>query len=279
MSETAEEPQIEASTSAELTAVDDGPPGTPVTPTPSLHAAMVQAFAEIKPIDRNSEGMIGRRTYNYATLAEIHSHTQPILASCGLAVLQTAIEREVNGTTFVGCETEIIHTSGEFRKTEFVIPVAGPTAQSMGSAVTYAKRYSFPFFIQADESDDDGAAASNSGGNSGGGHNGTGPPSDDDLPRAGTRSRSGPPNDGPSPVDQSDQTEALIQRPQAISLTGLATRRASEFDSVSGKEILDDIAKSKGLGNWEAMWPRIKMRQLHDVSKVIQEWEPPTTGE
>lgn len=250
------------------------------TEHPSLQAAMIHAYAEIEPIGRTAEGQVGTRTYAYATLAEIQMHVRPVLARHGLAVFQQAMTRVENNITMAGCEIEIMHVTGEVRRSEFMLPVPNATAQAVGSATTYARRYSYPFAIQADESDDDGAAASNgsySRGNAGGNYQSSGPPADDGLPIAGTQT--GGARQEEPPIDQSEPPEEMIGRTQAITLTGIATRRASDFDGVSGKDILNDIAEAKGQGNWEAMWPRIKMRQLEDVSKVIQSWEPPATSE
>lgn len=252
------------------------------TDHPNLHAAMIAAFAEIKPIDRGAEGQIQNRRYAYATLADILAHVRPILAAHGLAVYQPPIQRrdEATGTLFVGCATEIMHTSGEYRRSEFAIACPNETPQGMGSVLTYARRYSYPFFIQADEDDDDGAAGQPN--HSQSGERSRIPPSEDDLPRAGTTRRSSSPAASePSAVGQSDSQgsegdeDPHIERPQAITLTGLATRRAQQFDGVSGADILSAIAKDKNRGTWAAMWPFIRMSQVNAVSKLIQEWEPP----
>lgn len=124
-------------------------------------------------------------------------------------------------------------------------------------------------------------------------------PREDDLPRAGTVKRTPPagpradqrPAPEPAfaakpastppaePAEPKDPAENPIGRPQAITLTGIASRRALEFEGVTGIDILNDIARQKELGTWESMWPRIKMRQIPAVSKAIQGWEPPVRRE
>lgn len=79
----------------------------------------------------------------------------------------------------------------------------------------------------------------------------------------------------PSPSAADSPGDEFIGDAQAATLLGIASRRAVTFPGVSGSDILNDIAHQKNQGDWGAMWPRIRMRQMKAVSAVIQAWEPP----
>ena len=94
----------------------------------------------------------------YADLAAIRDATIPALSSNGLSMVQYTKMRGDN----VYLHTMLLHTSGQFIESEYPLPSAADKPQVMGSAVTYAKRYSWAAMcaISADE-DDYGNAASN----------------------------------------------------------------------------------------------------------------------
>jgi hypothetical protein len=90
----------------------------------------------------------------YADLAEIRDTVTPALSKHGIAV--------VNGTdaTEGGLHvvTRLIHKSGQWIESRF--PIAYDKPQTMGSAITYGKRYNLAAVanIAADEDDDANAA-------------------------------------------------------------------------------------------------------------------------
>jgi len=94
----------------------------------------------------------------YADLAEVVRPTAPILAEHGLSVIQGIGYDE-------GCQdtltTTLAHISGEYFSTTMRLYVPKSDPQGQGSAVTYARRYSYMAILGlvADE-DDDGNAAS-----------------------------------------------------------------------------------------------------------------------
>lgn len=61
----------------------------------------------------------------------------------------------------VHCVSVLGHSSGQFMTSELVIVVTKKDAQGIGSAITYARRYSFSAVIGLSQEDDDGNAASN----------------------------------------------------------------------------------------------------------------------
>lgn len=104
----------------------------------------------------------GGRASKYADLASIIEAALPALNKAGIGVLQPArLTRE--GVVVV---TRLQHKSGQFFESELTMPAVnrnGFTAQTVGSAITYARRYSFQSLICLAANDDDGNAASDVG--------------------------------------------------------------------------------------------------------------------
>lgn len=94
----------------------------------------------------------------YASLAEVIDTAKPVLAKHGLAVIQLPAFRENIG--HVLC-TRIIHSSGQWIEDEMRLNPIKDDPQGLGSALTYARRYSIPGVCMiASEDDDDGNRAS-----------------------------------------------------------------------------------------------------------------------
>jgi len=107
-----------------------------------------------------AQGMMGNAVMNrinphfkskYADLAAIFDASRKPLSANGLAIVQT-IENGV-------LHTRLLHTSGQWIASEHPLPMSG-RPQEIGSALTYARRYSLSALIgiAADEDDDANAA-------------------------------------------------------------------------------------------------------------------------
>jgi hypothetical protein len=90
----------------------------------------------------------------YADFAAVREATLPVLTKHGFAIMQTT--EFVDGVILL--KTELAHKSGDSRWS--VYPIAPGTPQQQGSALTYARRYSWSAITGiASEEDDDGNAA------------------------------------------------------------------------------------------------------------------------
>lgn len=118
-----------------------------------IAAAFIKARAEIGGIvTKDAKGVYG----NYATLAAISEATTSILAKHGLAIIQEA-ELIENG---VAIETWLLHESGSTMQfSRLVMPLKDRTAQSVGSAMTYGRKYQWASVCGLAPDDDDGQAA------------------------------------------------------------------------------------------------------------------------
>lgn len=125
-----------------------------------LAAALVKARAKFKPLKKghtaNVQSSKGSYKYTYSTLDDLYEATDAALCEFGLMPMHN-IETSRDG---VGVSTLILHTSGQFIQTDPVWLPGGSTPQSIGSACTYARRYSLQAALGiAAEEDDDGQRA------------------------------------------------------------------------------------------------------------------------
>jgi hypothetical protein len=121
-----------------------------------IAAALAKAQASMKNAALNKVNPHFKS--KYADLAGIRDAVVPELAKAGIAMVQAV---DVGGDSIV-LRTRLLHASGQW--IESVCPVAFTgDMQKMGSAITYARRYSLSAIcgIAADEDDDANAAVSN----------------------------------------------------------------------------------------------------------------------
>lgn len=100
----------------------------------------------------------------YTDLATAIAATETALLEYGLVLLQSPHSDIPNHT--VAVTTRLMHKSGQFMEGSLEMPAIGRNgfdAQSMGSAITYARRYALMAFLGIAPEDDDGNAASGAG--------------------------------------------------------------------------------------------------------------------
>jgi hypothetical protein len=124
--------------------------------TNELSAALAKAQAQMKsvPFDRTNPHFKSK----YSSLASVIDTVRKPLADNGLSYTQTTEIREA-GVVLV---TTLRHASGQWVASEYPLPaVAKP--QELGSALTYARRYSLSALacVAADDDDDGEGARSN----------------------------------------------------------------------------------------------------------------------
>lgn len=99
----------------------------------------------------------------YADLADCMKVIKPALGNNGLSLSQPpTLAPDMKSVTI---ENIIIHSSGQYIRWTFTMPIEGQIkAHEVGKTVTYARRYSLPGLGIIAEDDDDGNTASNVGG-------------------------------------------------------------------------------------------------------------------
>lgn len=119
--------------------------------------ALTKAQGDLPGVPKNHEGQVGQRRYAFADLSDMIATIRPVLAKHGLGFSQNVS----TGDGAVSVSTMVFHSSGEWFASDDLRLDGGNTAQTTGSAITYAKRYSLAaFFGIVGDDDDDGAAAS-----------------------------------------------------------------------------------------------------------------------
>jgi len=134
-----------------------------------LVTALAKARKEFKPVLRSSFN-----TYfnsYYAELGELVEATKDALSDNGLVMIQSP---NFNYELGVTVETWLMHSSGQWFRDDILCPVKktvkdkdtkevmvlDPDAQTIGTAITYLRRYAYGAMLNlASEADDDGNAA------------------------------------------------------------------------------------------------------------------------
>ncbi len=117
-----------------------------------IAAALSVAQAEINPAEKNSTNPHLKN--KYANISAIYDAVREVLPKHGLCVVQTMLPTD---GTRAHVRTTLAHKSGQWFASECVMPLDRQGgAQGMGSAITYARRYSLSAIlgVVADEDDD-----------------------------------------------------------------------------------------------------------------------------
>ena len=126
-------------------------------PPRNLFAALAKAQANFHKVVKNRiNTAFGGKGFRYADIEAILSAVRPALNEQGIYLYQHV----TNGKGFVNCETVLMHESGD-QMSGGAITIPFSTggkndAQALGSAITYARRYSLSatLGISADDDDD-----------------------------------------------------------------------------------------------------------------------------
>ena len=121
-----------------------------------LASALSKAQSEMKGAEKKSVNPFFNS--GYADLHTVIESSFPSLTKYGLSVIQG---NESNpGEFFV--TTMLLHESGQWIKSKLKMPIEKVTAQSIGSTITYGRRYGLSAITGIAQYDDDGNAASQS---------------------------------------------------------------------------------------------------------------------
>lgn len=124
-----------------------------------IAAALSKAQGEMKPAEKSAANEAFKRNgkaSKYADLAANVEASREPLAKHGLAVVQeaTTVDRGI------AVATRLIHSSGQWIQFEpLTVPLSKQDAHGVGSAATYARRYSLGAALGLVAEDDDGNGA------------------------------------------------------------------------------------------------------------------------
>jgi hypothetical protein len=130
--------------------------------TASLAAALAELQAKLPRIGKDKKAKVRTKTgadytYDYANLATVSRAVMPLMGGLGLSFISRPTLRDDG--KFVLAYT-LLHVSGEHEDGDYPLP-AGGSPQEVGSAITYARRYSLCAVtgVSPDDDDDDAQAA------------------------------------------------------------------------------------------------------------------------
>jgi hypothetical protein len=118
-------------------------------------AAFVKARSEMGELIKNNENEHFKN--KYADLAAVNAAASPALIENGIAIIQGASSRQ--NATIAVVETMFLHSSGQYIKSFLELRPSKNDPQGMGSALTYARRYSLQAMSGLAPKDDDGNAS------------------------------------------------------------------------------------------------------------------------
>lgn len=119
-----------------------------------LATALCKAQTEIITVSTDSTNPFFKS--NYASLPAILNAIRKPLADNGLSFVQTS--DAIDGKCFI--ETVLMHNSGEWISGSYPVNPVKNDPQGLGSATSYARRYSLTAMLGIAQADDDGQAAS-----------------------------------------------------------------------------------------------------------------------
>ena len=118
-----------------------------------IAAALAKAQGEIE--DASKTGLNPAFRSKYADLAAVRAVIREPLAKNNLAVTQFPSTNSGEVTV----QTMLVHTSGQYVSCSLTMPCGKWDAHSIGSAITYARRYGLMSILCIASDDDDGNAA------------------------------------------------------------------------------------------------------------------------
>ena len=119
-----------------------------------LAQALSKAQSEMKGAEKKSTNPYFNS--GYADLHTVIEASLPHLTKYGLSVIQGNDGKP--GEFYV--TTMILHESGQWIKSKLKMPVEKATAQSIGSTITYGRRYGLSAMVGISQYDDDGNSVS-----------------------------------------------------------------------------------------------------------------------
>jgi hypothetical protein len=121
--------------------------------------ALAAAQKTIQPALKDTLGQVGNVKKPYADIQSVWQACRQSLTEHGLSIVQVPA---ANGNA-VTVTTLLLHSSGEWISGELTMTAAKNDPQSIGSAITYARRYSLSAMVSvAPGDDDDGHAGTHS---------------------------------------------------------------------------------------------------------------------
>lgn len=131
--------------------------------TDAIVSSLIAVQSQLDNPERDATASGGKFEYDYTTLDNLVDLVEPVLNESGIFMSQT---NDLNDGKAV-LVTTLMHTSGQFIRSETLMMIPERDPQEFGSAMTYARRYALSSILGlASETDDDANRTSSSGSSS-----------------------------------------------------------------------------------------------------------------
>ena len=120
-----------------------------------LASALAKAQSEMTMVEAKSTNPFFNS--KYASLASVLETSLPALNKNGIAVIQGSRYCTVTNGFYI--TSQLIHSSGQWIKSEIRMPIGKKDAHGVGAAVTYGRRYLLSAMVGVAQADDDGNGA------------------------------------------------------------------------------------------------------------------------
>lgn len=127
--------------------------------------ALVKSWGELESPKHNMSVKVqtkkgGSYTFDYTDLKGIFDEAKRVFKENGISIIQNSYTEDTEKGLLISVETMLLHSSGEWIKSNPLQMPASQNMQDMGGQVTYMKRYSLSAMLGiATEKDDDGNGA------------------------------------------------------------------------------------------------------------------------
>jgi len=118
-----------------------------------LAIALCLAQAEMGGAVKDSKNPFFKSSY--ADLTSVIKAIKEPFANHGLSFVQLPVSNDA----FIGVTTMLLHKSGEWLQSEYMLPMTKRDPQAAGSAITYARRYALQSLAGIPSVDDDGESS------------------------------------------------------------------------------------------------------------------------
>jgi len=135
----------------------------------NVASAFASAWGNIQTPKHNSKVNVkmksgGSYDFEYTDLTGIFEAIKAMFKEYGLAIMQNGYTKQIEGKNFACVETTLLHSSGEWVKSDTLMFPAATSMQDFGGQITYMKRYSLSAMIglSTDKDDDSNGTIGNS---------------------------------------------------------------------------------------------------------------------
>lgn len=125
------------------------------SPKPTIWKAMMDFRGKVDQVERTSKNEF--LSYKYANINNIIDTIKPVLYELGMGYVQTV--QYIDGVDLLNTRVYLVNHPEEFIESNIRLVMAKEDSQSLGSSITYNRRYALWSMFSLEVHDDDGERA------------------------------------------------------------------------------------------------------------------------